>query len=184
MSRSRQERVEIVNKQVVKVRQKILNIEDNIRAKSRQLKKEKEDHTHAGLSKARNDTHNLNTDIDKLNRPSDQSRSLRTYSKMDTDLWTRDEVRWWFNKNGPDAREMEYFWSSTGSGYNLPAGSNPFILDLLSRYNETVDSKNWYIAYIESFDKFLCKRDDERSRYGLNFGSFQSLVPSLQLDSG
>mmetsp|Transcript_35543 Transcript_35543/g.36220 ORF Transcript_35543/g.36220 Transcript_35543/m.36220 type:complete len:133 (+) Transcript_35543:240-638(+) len=111
------EKCAALNKQVQKIRQNILTLEDRVQKKSKQLKKDKEDHTKDCLKKQRNETHRLDTENDKLNRPSDQARMIRNYGKMDMDLWTRNEVRYWFNKNAPDPKELEYNWSPVDSGY-------------------------------------------------------------------
>jgi len=102
------------------LRHQILAVHDQVMNKSIELKKEKHDHTHASLSKTRNMAHSIEKTNDMMNRPCDQQRMTRTYGKMDADLWTRDEVRLWFNQYAPD-KDEDYKFIPSKTGYTLLA---------------------------------------------------------------
>lgn len=121
MSQERAEKIIALKKQTEKVRHRVLTLQDSIHSKAKQLKQEQLDHTKDCLKKERNDTHNLNTNNDKLNRECDQARMIRTYGNSEQTLWTRDEVRYWYNKYAPDASEMAYTWSPLEAGYTVKA---------------------------------------------------------------
>ena len=119
MSTKISELIELKRRKLQKTEKRIQILHNNVYVLDKKLKKEKEDHTHDSLARTRAQTHNMAVDNDRLNRPSDQQMPTRTYGKMDTDLWTRSEVRLWFNKKASD--EPDFHFSPSKTGYTVLA---------------------------------------------------------------
>jgi hypothetical protein len=75
---------------------------DEVRDKAKQLKAEKEANTANRTQKSRQMSHTSSLVSDHRLRPSDRSYEIRTYSRMDLDVWKYNDVRNWFNQYATD----------------------------------------------------------------------------------
>jgi hypothetical protein len=89
-------------KLLVSYEEKLRQFSDTTRLKSAELGMVKEMSKSSRLANVRHRTHNLTTQMDSVLRPPDQSNDIRTYSKMDSDIWKYEDVRFWFNKNASE----------------------------------------------------------------------------------
>ena len=95
-----------------------MEFKDRTTAKTNQLQAIKESDKSARLANVRHHTHHLITEMDSVLRPPDQSNDIRTYSKMDLDIWKHEDVRHWFNKNAPtDPEACSYKLRPADTGY-------------------------------------------------------------------
>lgn len=114
-------RQQIVVKKEKKLRaieNKLLQLNGDIKEKNKQLLVVQEQAKHARIAHVRHATHLLTTTMDLSLRPPDQSNDIRTYSKMDLDIWKHDDVRHWFNKDAvghPD--DYAYKLTPADTGY-------------------------------------------------------------------
>lgn len=112
---SRKQRIKTLQKELDHTVVKITDIGDNVKKKNKELQHEHHVITHCKISKARLTTDKMEMDKDVGARPSDKQLSIRTYSKMDLDIWKYEDVRKWFNQNGPcDENVMHKSPSETG----------------------------------------------------------------------
>lgn len=105
-------------KQLQQLEEKMRNMTDDVRAKTRSLLSEKEMDRNDRLARVRHQTHFLTTQMDLSLRPPDQSNDIRTYSKMDLDIWKYEDVRNWFNKDAVgDPDDYAYRLTPAQTGY-------------------------------------------------------------------
>ena len=72
-----------------------------IKAVGEELQTKKREDTSARVSGSRLSTHTKSIMGDMTKRPPDRSYDIRTYTKMDVDLWLNPDVSEWFNKDAP-----------------------------------------------------------------------------------
>ena len=82
--------------------------------KNLELKTLKESQTANRLSKSRITMHHNATSSDQALRPSDRGNDIRTYSKMDLDVWQYEQVRDWFNEFGQPVPHVHQSPAETG----------------------------------------------------------------------
>lgn len=104
-------------KQLMKVRDEILERGDVISKISTTLKQKREGEKSMRVSTSRLYAHHTTMQVDGTKRPSDRFNDIRAYSKMDLDVWKYHEVRDWFNKNA--APPEPYKFQPTETGYTL-----------------------------------------------------------------
>jgi flagellar biosynthesis GTPase FlhF len=80
----------------------IASMSDEVKLKAIQLKAEKEANTANRTQKSRQMTHTSALITDHQLRSSDRTNEIRTYSRMDLDVWKYDDVRHWFNQYATD----------------------------------------------------------------------------------
>ncbi len=85
-------------KQLDHLEEKLLKLSDDTRKKTKELKLESEMDRSSRLASARRKAHALNAELDDGLRSSDKCNNLRSYTKMDADIWKYEDVRQWFNK--------------------------------------------------------------------------------------
>ena len=118
MIKARISKIEQKEKQLTKLEENLMEFKDKARHKSAELTTLRESEKSGRLANVRHRTHNLVTEVDSLLRPPDQSCDIRTYSKMDLDIWKYEDVRLWFNKNAPsDPKSGEYTLRPADTGY-------------------------------------------------------------------
>lgn len=104
-----------MKKEVDEVVTKIIDIGDKVKKKSKELEHERHVMTHTRISQVRQQTDRMEMNKDAGCRPSDKQLNIRTYSKMDSDIWKYEDVRKWFNTNAPkDELIIHESPSSTG----------------------------------------------------------------------
>ena len=95
-SSARVAKIQMKKNQLQKVTEEIRTLDTQAKKKNLELLKQKESHTANRLSKSRIIMHNNATSNDKVLRPCDRGNDIRTYSKMDLDVWQYPQVRdWW-----------------------------------------------------------------------------------------
>ena len=90
---------------------------DEIKEKAKQLKADKEANTANRTHKSRLMSHTSSLTSDHQLRPSDRSYEIRTYSRMDLDVWKYNDVRNWFNQYATDV-PVEHM-SPADTGYMI-----------------------------------------------------------------
>lgn len=95
-------KLEVKKEKLKEVYNHINELSDEIKNKTKELKIEKEMNTSTRMLKNRQFDHMTCVLNDSKLRPSDRSNEIRTYSRMDLDVWKYDDVRHWFNKYSRD----------------------------------------------------------------------------------
>lgn len=113
-SSTRTAKIQMKKNQLQKVTEEILTLDTQAKKKNLELKKQKESQTANRLSKSRITMHNNATTNDKVLRPPDRSNDIRTYSKMDLDVWQYPQVRDWFNEYGQPVPHVHESPAETG----------------------------------------------------------------------
>mmetsp|Transcript_10110 Transcript_10110/g.15324 ORF Transcript_10110/g.15324 Transcript_10110/m.15324 type:complete len:120 (-) Transcript_10110:144-503(-) len=114
-------KIETKKAQVRKLYDEISKLSNAAKSKDKQLKTEKEAHTQSRLTRTRQTMHKTGTVNDRVLRPSDRSNDIRTYSKMDLDVWKYEDVREWFNHYAQDVPEN--YLSPAEQGYMIKKDS-------------------------------------------------------------
>lgn len=105
-------------KQLVGYEDHLKKLSDKSRAKTKELAMNFEMAKSARVANVRHRTHHLTVAMDSVLRGPDQSNDIRTYSKMDADIWKYEDVRHWFNKNAPtDPNSGAYTKTPAETGY-------------------------------------------------------------------
>ena len=105
-------------KQIIAYEDRLMKLSDLTKKKTIRLAMDNEMDKSGRLALTRHRTHHLTTDMDSALRPPDQSNDIRTYSKMDSDIWAHADVRYWFNKNAPtDPNHGAYTLTPVDTGY-------------------------------------------------------------------
>ena len=118
MIKARVSKIEQKEKQLSKLEENLMEFKDKTSLKSLELASLRESEKSGRLANVRHRTHKLITEVDSVLRPPDQSCDIRTYSKMDLDIWKYEDVRLWFNKNAPhDSKAGEYCLRPADTGY-------------------------------------------------------------------
>lgn len=91
-SSSRAIQIQTKKQQLQKVTEEIRVLDSQAKTKNLELKKQKESQTANRLSKSRILMHNNATKNDRVLRPCDRGNDIRTYSKMDLDVWQYPQV--------------------------------------------------------------------------------------------
>ena len=110
--------IEVKKKKLQLTQEKILSLNDSISKISSQLKEKKEKDKSSRVSNSRLSTHKTVLLNDSIRRPSDRTYEIRTYTKMDNDLWVNPDVSNWFNKDAPPVIKEDF--SPIKSGYSIP----------------------------------------------------------------
>eukprot|EP01038_Epipyxis_sp_PR26KG_P004832 gene4832-6771_t len=97
--------------------EKISELNDSISKISSQLKSKRESEKSLRVSTMRNIAHTKSIQLDATKRAPDRMNDIRTYSKMDLDIWKHNEVRDWFNKNASES--TPYTASPSQTGYMI-----------------------------------------------------------------
>ena len=108
MSQTREVKLKVKEKELLKVRDKILALDDEIAAKVKANVKKREDGVSNRVYKTRQFTHHQNMNNDIVLRVSDRDQSIRTYSKVDSEQWKYHQVREWFNSGAPASPQVDY----------------------------------------------------------------------------
>lgn len=101
MIQARKNKIIQKERQLTKLEDTLVQYKDDTKKKTKELAALRESEKSARLANVRHRTHHLTTDLDAVLRPPDQSNDIRTYSKMDLDIWQHEDVRYWFNRNAP-----------------------------------------------------------------------------------
>ena len=80
------------NKELKNVEDTILHLGDLVKQKSKEIAKAKEDGVSERIAKSRHVTHQRSVVNDISLRCSDREQSIRTYSKMDLDVWSAESI--------------------------------------------------------------------------------------------
>jgi hypothetical protein len=83
----RKKTIEAKKNQVQLLYDQIAVLSNDARKKTATNKINKDSHTQDRLSRTRQTMHNAGTVNDRVLRPSDRGNDIRTYSKMDLDVW-------------------------------------------------------------------------------------------------
>lgn len=83
----RKKAIEAKKNQVQLLYDQIAVLSDEAKKKTASNKTNKDSHTQDRLSKTRQTMHIAGTMNDRVLRPSDRGNDIRTYSKMDLDVW-------------------------------------------------------------------------------------------------
>lgn len=110
--------IKIKEKKLKAIEEKIYLMNDTIKSTSSILKEKKSGDKSVRVSNARHETHKKTLELDSLKRPSDRDYDIRSYSRMDLDIWKYPDVRVWFNKDAPEKIE-QYNVSPADSGYTI-----------------------------------------------------------------
>lgn len=111
---STKSKLEIKKEKLQEVYNHIGELSDEVKKKTIQLKSEKEINTSTRMLRNRQFDHMTTVLNDHKLRPSDRSNEIRTYSRMDLDVWKYDDVRNWFNKYSTDIPQQSVIPSETG----------------------------------------------------------------------
>jgi hypothetical protein len=106
-------------KKLMQTRDEILALNDSISKISSKLKERRDHEKATRVSSVRLVSHATAMEVDLKKRPSDRYCDIRTYSKMDLDVWKYHEVRDWFNKDA--APEIPYKFNPSETGYTIKA---------------------------------------------------------------
>jgi hypothetical protein len=104
-------------KKLLKTQEKILLLNDSISKVQSQLKEKRENDKSSRVSNGRLLTHTKILDDDIAKRPADRNYDIRTYTKLDKDLWFNPDVTNWFNKDAQPSPDYEF--SAIQSGYSI-----------------------------------------------------------------
>ena len=105
-------------KKLKKIQDDILAMNDSIKKVSTDLQTKKREENSSRVAGSRLSTHTKSILGDITKRPPDRSYDIRTYSKMDVDLWLNPDVSRWFNKDAPQNMPT-YNFSPIESGYTI-----------------------------------------------------------------
>ena len=109
--------IKIKEKKLKAIEEKIYLMNDTIRSTATVLREKKTGDKSVRVSHARHESHKKTLELDSEKRPCDRDYDIRSYSRMDSDIWKYPDVREWFNK---DAKPVEqYKFSPTESGYTI-----------------------------------------------------------------
>lgn len=101
-----------------KIQDDILEMNDKIKSVTSKLQTQKREDSSARVAGMRLSTHTKSILGDLTKRPPDRSYEIRTYTKMDADLWFNPDVSHWFNKDAPRELPTDSF-SPIESGYMI-----------------------------------------------------------------
>ena len=99
---SRKNKIKKLQIELDETSMKIIDLGDKVKKRNKDLHHEHHCITQGRIAKTRQFTDTQAMENDRSLRPSDKDQSIRTYSKMDLDIWRNDDVRKWFNSNVPD----------------------------------------------------------------------------------
>ena len=116
---SRKQRIKKLEKELGTTVSKIIDLGDEVKKRNKDLHSEHHTITHARLAKTRMATDKMEMDKDVGVRPADKQLSIRTYSKMDLDIWKYEDVRKWFNQNAPLEKPNTLHESPSSTGYTI-----------------------------------------------------------------
>jgi len=106
-------------KQSVENREKIYKLNDEVAEITNKLKEKRSSEKSVRVAKARLETHHTVLAVDRMKRPSDRYQDIRSYSKMDKDVWKDDTLRGWFNSYAPQEEQDTYHFSPSLTGYTI-----------------------------------------------------------------
>ena len=104
---SRKAKIERLKKEVDTVSAQIIDLGDEIKIRTKHLHHEHHSITHGRIAKSRQSADSQAIAVDRVLRPSDRDNGIRTYSKMDLDIWKYDDVRKWFNTGASEEPEIQ-----------------------------------------------------------------------------
>ena len=116
---NRKQRIKNLKKELDGTVNNIIDIGDAVKKRNKDLHHEHHTITHGRISKVRMTTDKMEMDKDIGLRPSDKQLSIRTYSKMDLDVWKYEDVRKWFNINAPSESSPMIHESPSTTGYTI-----------------------------------------------------------------
>ncbi len=119
ISRKRFKEIEKKKKELRRNDDKLLDLNDKVSKISVELKDLRAHEKDSRVSASRILAHTKALDLDLSKRPADREQDIRTYSKMDKDIWRYDQVRNWFNTYATEQEEYRFVPSQTG--YTLSA---------------------------------------------------------------
>jgi hypothetical protein len=106
------------HKQMMKTRDKILELNDRASQIGTDLKQKRSSEKSLRVAGGRIITHHTSLAVDLTKRPSDRYADIRTYTLTDKECWRNDQLRNWFNTYAP-AKEDYYEFNPTKSGYTV-----------------------------------------------------------------
>ncbi len=116
---SLQEQLAQKERALKEVSTRIYDLNDAITKTASTLKKKREDDKSARVSSIRIKAHLSDMSMEASRRPCDRAGAIRTYSKMDMDVWKFDDLRDWFNRYDDPNRPQEKVPSPSETGYML-----------------------------------------------------------------
>jgi hypothetical protein len=116
--KDRKAAIRTTEKQIVEHRDKILALNDSVKAISGRLKEKREADKSLRVTQSRNVAHAAALTVDLSKRPPDRYGDIRSYSQMDMDCWRYNQLRDWFNSYAPQ-QEIKYEFNASKSGYTV-----------------------------------------------------------------
>lgn len=101
-------------------REKIFDLNDSISKITTELKEIRSSEKNTRVAKSRQLTHTKTLEVDASKRPPDRYADIRSYSRMDADVWKYDKLRNWFNCYAPP-EDIKYEFNASQSGYTIKA---------------------------------------------------------------
>jgi hypothetical protein len=110
----RNKQLDLKNKQLSRLEDKILEYKDTVSTISVKLKEKRDHEKDFRVRMGRSIAHNKTLELDRTKRPADRTYEIRNYSKMDMDVWRYDQMRGWFNNYATPEEPYELVPSKTG----------------------------------------------------------------------
>ncbi len=117
ISRKRFKEIDKRKKEMRRNDDKLLDLNDKVSKITVQLKDLRAHEKDNRVSASRILAHSKALDLDGTKRPADRDLDIRTYSKMDKDIWRYNQVREWFNSYATE--EEPYRFVPSEVGYTL-----------------------------------------------------------------
>jgi hypothetical protein len=117
LAKKREKEIDRNYKQLTKYEDQLLNIKDSVATIDKRLREKREHEKSLRVSTMRVHTHKHSINLDATKRPADRNYEIRSYSKMDMDIWHYDQVRSFFNTYAKD--EVPYRYTPSETGYTL-----------------------------------------------------------------
>lgn len=99
-------------------RDQIRELNDSISKISEKLKEKRTGEKSLRVSTSRTISHVKALEVDGRKRPPDRYGDVRSYSRMDMDVWRYDQLREWFNTYAP-AQDVTYDFKPSQTGYTV-----------------------------------------------------------------
>lgn len=114
----RNKKIKSKEAQLMAFEESLLQLADKVKKTHHHLQLSREMDKSERLASVRHKTHRLTTEMDRTLRAPDQSNDIRTYGKMDLDIWKYEDVRHWFNRYAPtDPNAGAYTLTPAQTGY-------------------------------------------------------------------
>ncbi len=113
-SQIRNKIIEKKKKEFMKCGEEILELNKSISTISSKLKQKRSDEKDSRVSTLHHISHKKSLELDRTKRPADRDFEIRSYTKMDGDIWRYDQVRNWFNTYATEQEPYNYVPSKEG----------------------------------------------------------------------